>query len=348
MRRSLLLCSLSAWSLLGAGCGEELEYSSWALPLSAVCTIKVDGKGTKQVETDYVPHVVCCENGGADMEALKAQAVAARSYMYYASKNSGSICDSQKCQVYGCSRCSGLAGKGTKYYAAAQATAGQVLMWSSVVIASFYVAGAKPSTTSCVAKSTDPDSTNTEKWVTYNQGKSGSAVTQTKLGWVNPGNKYNRGCKSQNGAKCLSQSGKKYSEILKFYYGADIQLVTGSGPCVSPPKPDAGPPQDVKPPPQDVKPPPQDVKPPPRDVKPPPRDVKPPPRDTRPPPRDGPRVDTRPFADGYTPGGESGPPLHPGASSQVLHGGCSTTGDSSWSWPGLLLLLVSRRRGSLA
>ncbi len=261
---------LGAWTMIltQAGCGEEWSYGTWALPLSAVCTIKVTGKGVKQVETDYVPHVVCCENGGADTEALKAQAVAARSYMYYASKKSGQICDSQKCQVYGCSRCTGKAGPGSKHYAAAQATAGQVLMWSNVVIASFYVAGAKPSTANCVPKASDPDSTKTEKWVTYNQGKTGSAVTQTKLGWVNPGNKYNRGCKSQNGAKCLSQKGKKYPEILRFYYGADIKLVTGTGPCVNP-KPDLGPPKDTKPPPKDTKPPPKDTKPPPKDIKPP-------------------------------------------------------------------------------
>ena len=340
MRRLLLLSSLGtlilSLMLAQAGCGEEWSYGSWSRPLSAVCTINVTGKGVKQVETDYVPHVVCCENGGAGTEALKAQAVAARSYMYYASKKSGAICDSQKCQVYGCSACKSKAGPGSKHYAAAQATAGQVLMWSNVVIASFYVAGAKPSTASCVAKSSDPDSTNTEKWVTYNAGKTGNAVTQTKLGWVNSGNKYNRGCKSQNGARCLSLKGKKYPEILKFYYGADIQLVTGTGPCVKPPPSDLGPPKDVTPPPKDKNPP-IDIKPPPKDVTPPPRDVTPPPRDKNPP------GDTRPFFDGHTPGGD-GPPVYPGHSSQVLYGGCSTTPFPGGIWPLLLLLLLVRRR----
>lgn len=335
MRRLLLLSPVVL--LLAAGCGEQRDYhETWALPLTAKCTINVQGKGTRQVETDYVPNVVCCENGGADTEALRAQAVAARSYMYYASRSSGSICDSQKCQVYTCSRCTGKAGKGSKYYAAAQATAGQVLMWGGVVIASFYVAGAKPSTSSCVAKSSDPDSTKTEKWVTYNSGKTGSAVTQTKLGWVNSGNKYNRGCKSQNGAKCLSGKGKKYPEILRFYYGADIQLVTAKGPCVNP-KPDSGPPHDTQPPPHDSKPPPKDSKPP-HDSKPPPHDTKPP-GDTRPPPKD-----TRPFSDGYHPGGESGPPVHPGASRQVLYGGCSTGAPPSWIWLIPLVLWGIRRR----
>ena len=341
MHRTLLLVLVLAHVV--AGCGEEWSFGSWTGPLSAVCTINVQGKGNKQVETDYVPHVICCENGNADFEALKAQAVAARGYMYYASKKSGSICDSQSCQVYGCSRCQKSGYPTAQHHAAAKATAGQVLMWGGVTIAPFYVAGAKPSTSSCKALSSDSDPTKTEKWVTYNQGKSGSGVTQTKLGWVNPGNKYNRGCKSQNGAHCLSQKGKKYPEILRFYYGADIQLVTATGPCVGT-KPDSGPPPDTKPPPGDTRPPPGDTRPPPRDTRPPTKkDNKPPPRDTKPPTKKDskpPPTDTRPpsYADGLP------PPINPGQTQLVLHGGCSSApGVSSGWWLVLLLLCWGRR-----
>jgi len=245
MRRALYMVPV-----LGlCACGPEGGDIGWLRsPLSAMCTVNVTGSGVKQVETDYLPHVVACENGGADTEALKAQAVAARSFMYYKIKtDGGSICDGQSCQVYSCS-----AQPSQKHYDAVSATAGQVLAYSGVVICAFYVAGAKPSTPTCQALSSDPDGTNTETYVTYNEGKSGNDLIQSTLGWVDPANKYNRGCKSQNGAHCLSLKGKKYPEILRFYYGADIQLVTATGSCVTPPpppkdqavtKPDAKPPK---------------------------------------------------------------------------------------------------------
>jgi hypothetical protein len=235
--------TIAALSLVACG---PLDGLDWLRrPLEAICTVDVIGAGTKQVETDYIPHVVACENGAADSEALKAQAVAARSYMHYKVNNEGSICDGTKCQVYTCAN-----KPQQRHYDAAKATAGQVLMWDGVVICAFYVAGAKPSTASCVPLPTDEDPTGTEKWVTYNEGKSGSDVTQSDLGWVDPGNKFNRGCKSQNGAHCLSLKGRPYPEILRFYYGADIQLVTAVGSCVEPPL-DAGPPDGLE---QDLRP----------------------------------------------------------------------------------------------
>jgi MYXO-CTERM domain-containing protein len=225
-----------------SACSPTGEVVDWIRrPLGAICKVNVTGVGVRQVETDYIPHVVACENGGASTEALKAQAVAARSYMYYSVLKSGSICDGTKCQVYSCSK-----KPQQKHYDAAKATAGQVLVWGGVVVCSFYVAGAKPSTPTCQALASDPDPTNTEKHVTYNEGKSGGGITQTALGWVSPTNKYNRGCKSQNGAHCLASKGKLYPQILRFYYGADIQLVSATGSCVTPPK-DASPASDAAP-----------------------------------------------------------------------------------------------------
>ena len=81
---------------------------------------------------------------------------------------------------------------------------GEVLSYQDEVIAAFYVAGATPSSPMCIANASDPDPYNTERYVTYNQGLSGDQVNQTSLGWVDQGNIYNRGCKSQNGAACLS------------------------------------------------------------------------------------------------------------------------------------------------
>jgi MYXO-CTERM domain-containing protein len=300
-------------------CGETDDGIAWLQrPLQALCTVNVSGSGLKQVETDYLPHVVTCENGAADIEALKAQAVAARTFMYYKIKTEGgTIGDGQSDQVYTCS-----AQPQQKHYDAVNATAGQVLIYQGVVICSFYVAGAKPSTATCVAASGDSDPTNTEKYVTYNEGKTGSSVTQSTLGWVDPANKYNRGCKSQNGAHCLSLKGKPYHQILPFYYGADIQLVTATGSCVTP-QPDASVPTPDK----------SVVQP----------DTSPP-FDGLKPPGDG-ASDRQQAVDGS--GGDGPPPFIPGRGN-VLEGGCSIAAGPTLPWPllaaALLGLLAVRRR----
>ena len=63
--------------------------------LTAYCEALVTGVGVVSVEDDYLPRVVSCENGGAPLEALKAQAVAARSYLYYKLDRRGEIADGQ-------------------------------------------------------------------------------------------------------------------------------------------------------------------------------------------------------------------------------------------------------------
>jgi Stage II sporulation protein len=235
----LLVLALLTAALLTA-CGgfeEEWEINSHRQPLSAYCSVSVIGKGTKQMETDYLANVINCENGAADLEALKAQAVAARTYAYYKIATSGSIKDGTGDQVYSCGKT-----PSAKHHQAVKETSGQVLRFQGKVICAFYVAGAKPSASSCVATSGDSDPTSTEKYVTYNAGKSGSGITQSKLGWVSASNVYNRGCMSQNGSHCQALNKKGYKEILKFYYGADIELITTTGSCVVPTTPPPPPP----------------------------------------------------------------------------------------------------------
>jgi MYXO-CTERM domain-containing protein len=200
-------------------------------PLPAAhCNVQVQGQGLLDLEGDYLPHVIQCENGGANLEALKAQAVAARSVAYYNMETSGSICDSQGCQVYSCG-----ATPQPIHYQAVDETSGVYLMYNNTLTYGFYVAGdngtAPPA---CVGVSGS-----TEGWVTYNQGKTGFDVQQTALGWIhNPGdNGYgqNRGCMGQWGARCLeNNNGYDYLGILRFYYGDDIQLVQAPGACVLP------------------------------------------------------------------------------------------------------------------
>lgn len=225
-----------------AGCAEdepgdtpgsgEPRYVTDEKPLQGWCTANVNGQMVP-TETDYLPHVVACENGAADFEALKAQAVAARGYLFYRMETAGSIGDGQSDQVYTCGR-----PPSQVHYDAVAATSGEYLEYNGQIVAPFYVAGSVPSNrTSCRAVAGDNDYSNTERYVTYNEGKSGSNVTQTTLGWVNANNFRNRGCQSQNGANCLSQAGRNHHDILRFYYGADIGIRVAEGACFSGPTP---------------------------------------------------------------------------------------------------------------
>lgn len=226
MLRRATTCAL----LLVAACDPDVGSRSQAL--DAYCTATVNTpSGTRQidVETDYLPHVVQCENGAADQAALEAQAIAARSYLYYRLDRTGDIGDGQGDQVYTCSR-----PPLQQHLDAAATTAGLVLRYppatAATQVAAFYVAGAFPDPTTCHGGATDP--TNTERYVTYNEGRSGADVIQTTLGFVSPTNYANRGCMSQNGSDCLSEQGRGFDEILRFYYGEDIVIERAVGACV--------------------------------------------------------------------------------------------------------------------
>ncbi|MFO0572160.1 MAG: thrombospondin type 3 repeat-containing protein [Polyangiaceae bacterium] len=204
----------------------EVQQDVSAPLAKAYCTIPVTGAGTKSMEDDYLPHVITCENGGANLEALKAQAIAARSVAYYAMATKGSICDGQGCQVYSCS-----AKPSAKAYQAVKETAGMYLSFAGMLTYGFYVSG--DSSTSPPSCKGSPSAA-MEKYVTYNQGLSGTSVKQTSLGYIGPpGYGQNRGCMSQWGARCLEANKSfDYKQILQFYYGSDIKILTAQGSCV--------------------------------------------------------------------------------------------------------------------
>lgn len=206
---------------------DEPSVSSTTRGLEAHCEAEVRGSGNVRVEDDYLPHVVACENGAADYEALRAQAIAARTFLYYKLESAGSIGDGQGDQVYSCSR-----EPTEEHHRAVRSTSGEILRYAGTTIAAFYVAGAIPSADDCVARGEDPDRYDTERYVTYNQGRSGDAIEQSTLGWVDPGNLRNRGAKSQNGAGCLSRHGYGVRDIVQFYYGMDISVERAAGACV--------------------------------------------------------------------------------------------------------------------
>ncbi len=205
------------------GAAEDIGTSSSAL--AANCEANVTGVGMVATETDYLPHVVHCENGGAPLESLKAQAVASRTYLAYKMATSGSINDGQGDQVYTCS-----SEPDANDIEAVNETSGIVMQYEGESIAAFFVAGADSTPPACMDDGAD--TTDTVQYVTYNQGLSGSSIHQTSLGFVDPTNYANRGCMSQLGSRCLANEGDSFDTILKFYYGADIQIVQSTGPCI--------------------------------------------------------------------------------------------------------------------
>jgi hypothetical protein len=206
------------------------EVSAVEAPLaSGFCDVQVEGRGLRAMETDYLPHVLRCEAAHtADLEALKALAVAARSVAYYAMAEEGSICDGQGCQVYGCGH-----EPDPLHVQAVQETQGVYLMSHDTLTYGFYVAGDSTPDAACVG-----NSGTTEKWVTYNDGRSGTDVVQTRLGWrhapTDTGYGQNRGCLSQWGTVCLEDAGRDWRDILRFYYGDDIEIVQAQAECIEP------------------------------------------------------------------------------------------------------------------
>jgi|GEM_PF-1366846 len=231
LRASALAVTLT--SLAGVACSAEVgtgetvgqRQEALGAPSQAFCTIPVSGRGKKAMETDYIPHVITCENGGADFEALKAQAIAARSVAYYAMLTQGSICDSQGCQVYSCG-----ATPSERAQRAARETAGMYLSHAGTLTYAFYVAGDSGAS----APGCKDYGGETSHYVTYNWGKTGKQVEQSALGYIGPaGFGQNRGCMSQWGARCLERErGFDHLGILRFYYGQDITISRASGPCV--------------------------------------------------------------------------------------------------------------------
>ncbi len=145
MRRAaplLVLVSFASFAAVGCGDDRDLEglgtiREAVKAPLAAAyCQINVTGTGVIDMESDYLPHVITCENGGANLEALKAQAIAARSVAYYYMANQGAVCDGQGCQVYTCG-----AAPSAKAYQAVDETSGIYLNFNNVLTYAFYVAG---------------------------------------------------------------------------------------------------------------------------------------------------------------------------------------------------------------
>lgn len=197
--------------------GEPLRVSFSDSTLEESAPAKVlTVEGWLRFEEEYLPRVVTGENGHGPAEALKAQAIAARTYVLRAMRDHRAlgktvpIGNSQKFQVFAKSALKTCV-------SAVEATRGIVGRYQGRLIVANYVAGA-------IWKNDAPgvDKTKTERFVTYNEGKKGAFVKPTKL--ADTKRPDNRGCMSQNCANWLAGKGRKYPAILRHFYGADLEL----------------------------------------------------------------------------------------------------------------------------
>ena len=218
--------------------GMMSDYVVTKSPLTAYCSIAVSGYGTVQMETDYVPNTTWCENGNAPTQALNAQAAAARTFAYYKiSTGNTPVSNSQGDQVYKCESRAPNAAQFAACQEATNATSGYIMTYNGVITAGFYVSGVRTNYLNDSCKPTVSSGqdgwVNVQRHVTYNKGKSGSNITQTSLGWVDPRNYANRGCMAQNGASCLANHGYVWQDILRYFYGDDIVIEKAEGSCVA-------------------------------------------------------------------------------------------------------------------
>lgn len=210
---------------------DDFDPVAIPVPEEAACSIHVHNHGDKAMETDYLPNVLACEAPGqATLEELEAQAIAARSYAYYFAETSGEICNGQGCQVFSCGRT-----PSELHRKAVENTSGVVLRYNDNLTVGFYVAGDKTPNADCTGNSSGV--ANTERWVTYNEGRSGADIEQTRLGSRHDASNgdfgQNRGSLSQWGAHCLATNhGYGPLDILRYYYGEDIELQQVEGECV--------------------------------------------------------------------------------------------------------------------
>lgn len=171
----------------------------------------------------YVAGVVAAENGAAAYAAQQAQAVAARTFVLRAMRDipglgsaSNPIKNGEKFQVY-------KPNPRDRAIQATLTTAGIVALYKGELTLCNYVAGAPRNAGGQLLA----DPTDTERYVTYNEGKTGSAVKPTSLS--NKSRSDNRGCMSQNTADWLAHQGYDYPAILRYFYGADLEIAPIAG-----------------------------------------------------------------------------------------------------------------------
>lgn len=203
--------------------GEKNSSSSIGIFSGTLCPngITVKGYGTLSLE-DYVAGVIQHEaytsEGG---EALKAQAIAARTYAVNSTDYCKRPIDNSTASQTFSSNPSGAA------KAAAQATSGMILTYNGNIFSSQY-------DSFCFKDGDCPDSTNngSSYSVTYTKLPSGERHTITlsdhaQFSRITSGQGHARGM-SQLVSYQMAKEGKSYDEILRYFYSTGIEIVKPS------------------------------------------------------------------------------------------------------------------------
>lgn len=159
---------------------------------------------------EYVEMVVNGENGGANKEALKAQAVAARTYTLNRTNNcSKPIRNSTEDQV-------ARSGASEELKKAVSEVNGSVMLYNGKYFSSEY-SSFKGSCSGSTCTGTVVKQPSSEK-TTFTMPKK---YLTTAAG-------HGRGL-SQNGSNYMAAEGKTYDEILKFFYAEGIEITASTG-----------------------------------------------------------------------------------------------------------------------
>ncbi|HVY48003.1 MAG TPA: SpoIID/LytB domain-containing protein [Minicystis sp.] len=230
LSRSFAVVAVAVASSTLFGCargGSPTGGDEWQFGKDPIVDSVYTQDGWMSLEDSYIPRVCTQENGAAPAEALKAQAIAARTYLLRAMRDdptlgtpSNPVVNGQGFQTYAPQANAGCV-------AATQATRGVVGRYQGQLIIANYVAGAIWSD----GHPSSDDPTDTEHWVTYNDGLTGSEVHPTALSYT--ARPDNRGCMSQNGSAALADEGRPYDQILRYFYGADLDLDGGASSSAS-------------------------------------------------------------------------------------------------------------------
>ncbi|MEM6990235.1 MAG: hypothetical protein AAF721_07055, partial [Myxococcota bacterium] len=193
---------------------------------TAICEVNVaDAANDKVIEDiamdpDYVAKVLQCDFEKLGPVGLRAAAVAVRSTAYWQMASGKEVCSSDllHCPNY---TCDGTPSE--KFREAAEATRGQYLSFNDTVTYGYYLAGEEFNEASVSCQHPIED-----ERVTYNDDLSGDDVKQSPLGkrseTTDANYGQNRGAMSVAALECLDARGDSMGDILRFFYGKDIEI----------------------------------------------------------------------------------------------------------------------------
>jgi hypothetical protein len=182
-------------------------------------TLLYTSEGWMDLEEQYIPGCVAAEMPDGRAEAMRAIAVAARTYVLCRIDEDAALGTEAKpipnharFQVFQRNAPASVREVVITTRTIVCRHEGRLVLCNHVLGAPWDSAG----------KPQQPDLTDTEQWVTYNSGKTAAAVRPSPISNIQRPD--NRGCMSDHGADWLARQGYKYASILRYFYGADLYI----------------------------------------------------------------------------------------------------------------------------